>query len=126
MQTCSQAFKAGATPRASRRNPGPVRCQQGLPQAVRDVAKHAALATVAASLVLVSERAVTWATLAPRQGGRAAAAFVHSLWLLLLLPPPIYTDMPDCDCIESRSPTGAQHVVAALLLVLHLPALLYL
>lgn len=56
MQTCSQTFKAGAAPRACRSSPGPlaVRCQQqqGLPRAVQEAAKTAALATVAASLIL--------------------------------------------------------------------------
>lgn len=61
MQTCAQTFKAGAAPRttaprASRRAVAPVRCQQGLPRPLQEVAKGAALAAAAASLVLVSEQ----------------------------------------------------------------------
>lgn len=58
MQTCAQTFKAGIAarspaPRASRRAASVVRAQ-AVPRALQEVAKGAALAAAAASLVLVS------------------------------------------------------------------------
>ncbi len=59
MQTCAQTFKAAGTaprsaaPCASRRTATVVRAQ-AVPRALQEVAKGAALAAAAASLVLVS------------------------------------------------------------------------
>lgn len=64
MQSCAQTFKAGISPRsaasrAPRRAATVVRAQ-AVPGALKEVAKGAALAAAAASLVLVSREKQRW------------------------------------------------------------------